>query len=113
MARKSKFPMPVSQRAKIFAPFDALRGFSAALRAKEKIRRPRRILQEDKLKELDEKASKLKKGDPVSVLYYSDGEYLPASGLLTEIDREGRSFVIEGISISFDDICELESGPDK
>ncbi len=38
MPRRSAHPMPVSQRAKIFAPFDALRGFSAALRAKERLR---------------------------------------------------------------------------
>lgn len=106
-----KYPMPVSQRAKIFAPFDALRGFSAALKAKEKLRLPRRILQEDKLKELDEKAACLKKGDYVSILYYSDGEYLSAEGYLTAIDHVRRRFVIAGSEIRFDDIYELDKRP--
>ena len=32
---KQREPMPVSERAKIFMPFDPLAGFTAALRAKE------------------------------------------------------------------------------
>jgi len=113
MARRPKHPMPVSQRAKIFAPFDALRGFSAALRAKEKIRRPRRLLLEDKLEELNAKASALKKGDYVSILYYSDDDYLTVSGFLSEIDLISRTFVVAGKEIGFDDIYELEAEIEK
>ncbi len=109
MAQRPRYPMPVSQRAKIFAPFDALRGFSAALRAKERISKPRRILLEDKLEELNEKASKLKKGNYISVLYYSDGDYLSLSGFLTEIDLIDRTFIVAEKQISFDDIYELEA----
>lgn len=113
MARRPKHPMPVSQRAKIFAPFDALRGFSAALRAKEKIRRPRRLLLEDKLEELNAKALALKKGDYVSILYYSNDDYLTVSGFLSEIDLISRIFVVAGKEIGFDDIYELEAEIEK
>ena len=105
--------MPVSQRAKIFASFDALRGFSAALRAKEKIRRPRRLLLEDKLEELNAKALALKKGDYVSILYYSNDDYLTVSGFLSEIDLISRIFVVAGKEIGFDDIYELEAEIEK
>ena len=113
MARRPKHPMPVSQRAKIFASFDALRGFSAALRAKEKIRRPRRLLLEDKLEELNAKALALKKGDYVSILYYSNDDYLTVSGFLSEIDLISRIFVVAGKEIGFDDIYELEAEIEK
>ncbi|MBO5550571.1 MAG: YolD-like family protein [Lachnospiraceae bacterium] len=113
MAHRPKYPMPVSQRAKIFAPFDALRGFGAALRAKEKICQPRKLLLEDKLEELNLKASELKKGDPVSVLYYSDGDYLTVLGFLSDIDLVGRSFVIAGKEIGFDDIYDLNAEIEK
>ncbi|MCR4909534.1 MAG: YolD-like family protein [Lachnospiraceae bacterium] len=108
MAKRPKSPMPVSQRAKIFAPFDALRGFSAALRAKEKIIQPKRLLLEDKLEELNRKASELKKGDYVSILYYCDGEYLSVSGFLSDINMHGRTFAVAGKEICFDDIFELD-----
>ncbi len=101
--------MPVSQRAKLFAPFDALRGLSTALRAKEKLIKPKRDLLEDKLEELDAKASKLKKGDRISVLYYCDGDYLTVSGCLSGIDAVNRIFIVGDREISFEDIYELEA----
>ncbi len=113
MAQRPKNLMPVPQRAKIFAPFDALRGFSAALRAKEKIRRPRRSLLDDKLKELDAKASALKKGDFISILYYSEDDYLSVSGFLSEIDPVNRVLIVDGKEIGFDDIYELDIVIDK
>ncbi len=108
MAHKPKCPMPVSQRAKLFAPFDALWGFSAALRAKEKIIKPKRDLLEDKLEELDEQAAKLKKGDRISVLYYCDGDYLSFSGHLSRIDPVNRIMILGDREISFEDIYELD-----
>lgn len=113
MAQRPKHLMPVSQRAKIFAPFDALRGFSAALRAKEKIRRPRRSLLDDKLEELNSKACALKKGDQISVLYYSEDDYLSVSGSLSEIDPVNRVLSVAGKEIGFDDIYELDTVIDK
>ncbi len=111
MARRPKHPMSVSQRAKIFAPFDALRGFSAALREKERIRLPRRQLSEDKLEELNIKACALRKGDCISVLYYTDGDYRIVSGFLSGIDRNRRILIVAGAKIAFDDIYELDKKP--
>ena len=48
-------PMAVERRAKQFAPFAALKGFEDAVREKEIIYEPRRILSEEKKNELDMK----------------------------------------------------------
>ena len=112
MAQRPKYPMPVSQRAKIFAPFDALRGFSAALRAKEKIRTPRRLLLEDQLEELNQKAAGLKKGDRISVLCYSDDDCLSVSGFLSVIDPVKRILVVDGREIHFNDVYEINTEMD-
>ncbi len=109
MAHKIRYPMPVSQRAKIFAPFDALKGFTEALRAKERIIVPRRLLSEDKLSELDRKARELTPGSHISVICYRDGGYHTLSGHLKQIDRESRILRLDEEEISLDDICELDA----
>ena len=105
--------MPVSQRAKIFAPFDALQGLHAALREKERLADPRRILSEDRLEELDRAASVLKKGSRVTIEYYQDGAYRTVSGQIAGIDPENRLFKISDMDISFGDIYDIreQEGP--
>ena len=64
-------PMAVERRAKQFAPFAALKGFEDAVREKEIIYEPRRILSEERKNELDMKLRMLKRGygDPGGVFY--------------------------------------------
>ena len=47
--------MPPLQRAKQFAPFDALTGLRIALKEKEKIREERKIISEEKAEEIEQK----------------------------------------------------------
>ena len=46
-------PMNTRHRAKIFAPFDALKGFDDCIDSKEVLYEPRRILSEEEQKKLD------------------------------------------------------------
>ena len=55
-------PMPLSQRAKQFAPFDALKGLKEAIAQKEHTPTPRRELSEDAIAEINTRLSNLKPG---------------------------------------------------
>lgn len=67
--------MPKSNRAKQFAPFDALKGLQESLRLKE-YEHERKIkcdIMEEKATEISATLSQLKRGDMVKVKYYFDG----------------------------------------
>lgn len=53
-------PMPLSRRAKIFAPFDALKGYKEAVAAKRKEYIEKRELSDEEKLELDQKISLLR-----------------------------------------------------
>lgn len=59
--------MAVERRAKQFAPFAALKGFEDAVREKEIIYEPRRILSEERKNELDMKLRMLKPGMEIQI----------------------------------------------
>ena len=52
--------MPIGQRAKIFAPYDALAGFSGEVKAKEIPYEPRRVPDADELWELNRRLNRLR-----------------------------------------------------
>lgn len=63
--------MPPSQRAKQFAPFDAVVGLRKALYEKERIRTPRKLLSEDMIEEIDRTLKELNLYDIVTVTHYN------------------------------------------
>ena len=109
MANKYREKMSRLNRAKQFAPFDALSGLSIAL---AEVRRRHNAVEktemgEEELKELNETFMKLKKHDLIKCVFYEDGEYLERSGELTGIYIEIRTIEIDRMKISMDDILEL------
>ncbi len=125
--------MDTGKRAKIFSPFDALRGFSAALIAKDVRYENRLLLEEADRDELDRRLRilrELTRGArrarenrvAVSVTYYepcadedSDsyeirGQYRTVSGVCRGVDSENtRQIEIGREKISFEDILSIES----
>lgn len=124
--------MAVSKRAKIFAPFDALRGFNEAVAAKDELYENRRELSEEDLSDLNDKTALLcrltsggkkteRKKVQVSVTYFipctdinSDaygvrGQYHTVTGTCMRIDPDvSRSILIDDRQIRFRDICGIE-----
>ena len=123
--------MPLEKRAKIFSPFDALKGFNEAIASKEVIYESRRILSEEDMQMLDEKLNilltftingKTARANRVSVevTYFSpiddpdtvepQGRYLTASGILRKVDDFTRRIVFEDDTvIPMDDIIAIDS----
>lgn len=100
--------MDRAARAKQFMPFAALKGFEEALRAKEKIVVPKAELSEEIRAELDRIMQDLRKFDLAKVVYFSKGEYLEITGIVSKIDKDSRYITIVDTKIDFDNIYRME-----
>lgn len=102
--------MPPLQRAKQFAPFDALTGLRIALKEKEKIREERKIISEEKAEEINEMLISLEVGDNITVIYYneSEQEYIYLSGNITQFNKHKKLLEIGNNIIKTDDIYDID-----
>ena len=106
---KPREPMPISERAKQFAPFSPLHGMHAALLEKERIREARREISEDLATELNATLCTLELGRIVTVYYYDAAEeiYRQLTGAVAGIDTYKRTLTVEQTVILFDDLFEI------
>ena len=97
-----------AERAKQFAPFDALRGFREALREKERIIVPRPELSEEMKEELDRRFSRIKLHDIITVVYFQKDECLKVTGMVSRLSPSSRMIQIVNTKIRMDDICGID-----
>lgn len=98
--------MPISERAKQFMPFAALKGFEEAIRQKEReyFKEERAQLSEEKTEEISEVLSALGPDDMICVEYYDGYNYTEECACVHFTDtREGFISTDKG-SIYFNDI---------
>lgn len=124
-------PMEREKRAKIFAPYDALDGYSASVKKKNIEYVEKIYLDESQLEELNRRlvilhdltrTARLAKQNHVIVTatYYVPctdkhsfacgvrGQYLTVTGMLRKVDGElSRTLLIEDTAISFDDLLSV------
>lgn len=98
----------MSDRAGQFMPFAALKGFYDLIREKERVIVPKHEIAEDKAEELSEKMKLVERGMMIKVVYYSDGEYVSAEGVVTKIDLVFRKLTVVKTEIDLDDIWDIE-----
>ena len=98
----------MSDRAGQFMPFAALKGFYDLIKEKERVIVQKHEIAEDKAEELSAKMSKVRIGMLLKVVYYSDGEYISAYGIVTKIDLVYRKLTIVKNEIDLDDIWDIE-----
>lgn len=96
------------ERAKIFSPFDALKGLKEAYELQEKIAENKVELGEDKELELNKKISSLVKGDNITIKYYYGVEYIETSGIVKKVDEVNKNIQLLSTKIDFDDILDIE-----
>lgn len=123
--------MDVGRRAKIFSPFDALKGFNEAITSKDVLYQDRIELNDDDRAELDHKLHVLKgltcngrmaraNRVKITVVYYepcSDmnndaygvrGRYRKIAGICWNVDEINRNILVDKIRINFDDILRID-----
>lgn len=99
--------MPVSERAKQFMPFAALKGLYEAYAEKEKIIVPKRELAEDTIDEINRMLVELSVGDTITAVYYENGEYIKKTGVVSEINTSKAYLIIVDQKIMFSDLFEI------
>lgn len=128
-------PMENSRRAKIFAPFDALRGFNDAVAAKRVLYEDRRELTEKETEDLDRKISILQEladssrrsgerppkvcityfqpcEDPENDAFGKKGTYETLTGSLRKVDPLRRKILLDTGEAAFSSILKIEgAGP--
>ena len=105
----NRLKMSREDRAKQFMPFAALKGYPEALQKKEKIVVPKVEVTEEYAEVLDRKLRNVKKNDIITVIYYSNQEYLKKTGMVSRIDETARVLKIVNTRIHFDDIYDIIS----
>lgn len=102
--------MKREDRAKQFAPFEALGGLRDALRQVESEleRVEKQEVSEDRAAKISKVLNKIEKGKTVRVTYYDSGYYVDVEGVVTSIDRTFKFIVIGEGKIYFDDLYEIK-----
>lgn len=107
MKSKERRKMPIEERAKQFAPFSPLRGLHEALRQMERVVVPKAELSEEKAEELNRALLQTQKGDMVTVVYYSEGEYVKVTGKVARLNLDEKFLQIVDTKILFVDLYSL------
>ena len=102
--------MPIKERAKIFAPFDALKGFREMLVEEEIIKEPKKEPSEDLIIYLSNVINSLEVGMLVEVKHYvlKDECYKKTTGVFTKLDRVYKRISIVKTKINIEDIINIK-----
>lgn len=109
--------MPRQNRAKIFAPYQALKGFCETVHAKDTVYVCRLELSEYAQESIDWKLRQLRKGDVVKVTWFQSkkgendqeiGQYMTMTGTVERVDPVFRVLLLDGQKIPMKDIADLK-----
>ena len=97
------------QRAKQFLPFDAMKGLSEALRAREDkhSRVEKHEIFEEDLELISAALNRVEKGSMVFLRYYSGFHEREMEGIVSEINRPLQFLKLNEEKILFDDLYEI------
>ena len=109
MPKKPRTKMPISERAKQFMPFAAVKGSHEALAKKEHITVPKQELTDDMAELLDYKLKSIHRGSIITVVYYHDKEYIKICGMVAKIDTQTKTLTVVDTKINFADILTIET----
>ncbi len=99
--------MPNNKRAMQFMPFNGLRGYDTLLYAAEHPKEKRREITEDHAARLDEIIRRLRKGDIVKLIFYTNAGYQKMICRIKEPDTIFHILRTDKGNISFRDIWEI------
>lgn len=100
--------MTRAERAKIFMPFSALKGYYDLILAQEEGQEVKRELDDETAAKISDKINHLKKGSNIEVVYFECGNYLTEKGKVSRIDYSYKFLVVNEQKIWFDEIMSIE-----
>ena len=110
--------MPRANRAKLFAPYDALRGFAETVHAQETVYEERRALSEYAQEGLDRALRLVERGETVTLVWFQPkkddpdsglGQYLTATDTVAGVNRELHLLYLGKRKIPLCEILSLRS----
>lgn len=99
----------MSDRARQFLPFDALKGFKEAIKERQKIKVEKPVLSEEMAIELSYKLNQVKKGMIVKIVHYDNEEYIETFGMVSEFSEVFNYLKIVKKKILFENILDIQS----
>lgn len=99
--------MKLTDRAKQFTPFAALKGYEAAIHAQEQQYTPQQELSDVKKAEINRILCQVQCGDEVSIDYYRSGAYHTIKSVVRKIDQHRHRLVLDEIVIGMDSISDI------
>lgn len=99
----------MSDRARQFLPFDALKGFKEAIKERQKVKVDKIELSEEMAVELSYKLNQVKKGMIIKVIHYDNEEYIETFGMVSEFDETFNYLKIVKTKILFENILDIQS----
>ena len=111
-----RIPMSITNRAAQFAPFSALTGYDEAIKETSRITSEKHELSDGKIEIINNKLNEIKNSGikRVKITYFvkdkskSGGEYVTEEVDIKKIDIYNEKLVCLKLSISFDDILEID-----
>ena len=100
--------VPHADRAHIFMPFAALRGYYDLVREQERVPEPKRLLTEEDALRLSQTLTLVRKGDMVRITYYDQGAYESAVARVSQVDLAYRCLHLDCGKVCLDDVADLE-----
>ncbi len=102
--------MPMSERAKIFIPFDPLPGYRQMLREREEelLNVPRVDLSGEQRERLSRQIRELEPGQLVAVTHYVDGRYVKTVGCVSRVLEADGLLCVVGEKIPIDTVAAIE-----
>lgn len=111
MGNNLRQKMPVSERAKQFMPFAALKGFPEALAQVEQAHTAttKKDLSEEMAAELNASLLSLQPGCQAAIRYYKTGHEQQITGIVTKLDVTFRYLLMDStLRIAFDDLLQVK-----
>lgn len=111
MANRPAQKMPISERAKQFMPFAALKGLPEALVQMERQHTAisKLELSEEMADDLNRALLSLYPGCQATICYYKAGHEQQVTGIVTKIDAAFRYLLLDGnLRIAFDDLLYVK-----
>lgn len=99
-------PMKLSKRAKIFSPFDALKGFNEAVKSKEVLYVPKKELNEEEMRELNIQLSALHNLTTNSRLARENNIHAEITYFVPCMDIENENYLVKGSYVTVSGIVK-------
>lgn len=100
--------MKISERAKQFMPFSALKGFDDMIKVENKEPSDRKILSDEDSDNIGQVLGEIKKNDVVKITFYETDGYVTLTGIVAKIDYDMKRLTVVKRVIDFKDIYFIE-----